>query len=387
MINFKVAQWGKREWFSAMQCLCLFDKFSSKAGIDKLKQLLEKETNADAVYLVNSARAGIEVSLQWAMEKHPTKTEVLVPEYICPSVVQTIENLGLLPVKVAVDKQLLISASSVESKLGNNCLAVLVAHMYSAIADTQAIKVLANRVDAIVIDDAAQRSGIAENGELIGHAGDIGLVSFAQAKTIVSGVKASGGIIFSHNKEFSFYFHNKYKQLPESPNRWIPMLHFCLAYLLSGRFKILDYYLQRVIQSIVKPIDYYQATRISKVDARIALEQYKSLSRRLEEVCQVLAIYKSSFSQLKTIAAPQLLSNTKYLSRLIVQTKSISPINLADSLKKKGVCTKMCYSDASRAFDGQNASGLIEIPLIGISPEQAKLIASELAQVERGLQT
>ncbi|WP_448565147.1 DegT/DnrJ/EryC1/StrS family aminotransferase [Thalassotalea ganghwensis] len=381
MIKFKVADWGKAEYFSAINYMCSFGLLCSDRYVGKLQHELSEQTNADKVFLLNSARAGIVLSLKWARDKAPNKTEVLVPSYICPSVIDTIKSLGLKPVLIDVDKELLIVPEKVRTKLSGRSLAVVVAHMYGAIANTRLITEYAHRFGAIVIDDAAQRSGTQEGNDFVGHDGDIGIVSFAQAKTIVTGVKASGGALFSHNKAFSEYCKKHYLLLPKSRSRWYPMLHFSLSYLLGGCFKRIDYYIQRVLFKFNWLADFYEVAHISPIDAQIAFAQYRSLASRINTSYEILKIYRQGFTQLTIFDALQLRDNTTYLSRFIIQTSVIPPKELADKLYKRGIESKFCYLNSSRKYDGSASSGLLELPLTGITQLQACRVLEVLQEL------
>lgn len=382
MINFTVANWGKLERKIMIRHLLSLGASGSNKSIDKLRSYLAQQTQADDLFLLNSARAGIRLALAWALEKSPDKKEVLVPSYICPSVVETVEQMGLKPILVDVNEHLLITPDSVKKKLSERSLAVIVAHMYSAVADTRSIKAIADQFGTIVIDDAAQRSGTREGNTLVGHDGDVGIVSFAQAKTIVTGVKASGGVIFSQQNDFSVFCQSRYRELPNSSRRWYAMLHFCLSYILGGKFKQIDYYLQRIQQKLKWQPNYYRMSKIGAIDAQLAYVQYQSLPNRVRQITDVLAIYKQAFKELSTIEAVQLTENTEYLSRFVIRSKRIPPQLLMDKLSKSQIASKKCYLNGSNTFDGTFASGLLEIPLTGITVKDAEHIVNTLKTLD-----
>lgn len=384
MISFNVAKWGREERSICKKYLLSFGLLSDSKAFLKLKNLLKEQQRDSEIFLVNSARSGIEAALSWAISLQTDKKEVLVPDYICPSVVESVEKQGLKVVKVAVNEQLLITPEAVETLISENTLAIIVAHMYSAIADTRLISKLAADYGAIVIDDAAQRSGVKELDNLVGHDGDVGVVSFAQSKTIVTGVKGSGGIIFSKNKSFIEYYHKKYNKLDVVTRRWYPLLHFFFSYLKGGRWQMVDYYIQRVLQKLGINRNYYHAGKLSNLDASLAIAQYKTLDKRLAHVAENLSTYRKGFKQLTSVRAPQLLDDTLYLSRLIIQSTKIAPNELRFLLLKYGIASKYCYLDASRAYDGTNASGLLEIPLCGMSTQGVESTINALIAIEKG---
>jgi len=73
--------------------------------------------------------------------------------------------------------------------------------MYGCPARIDEIERMAASAGAFVIDDAAQIVGIESNGRVLGGCGDIGIQSFAQSKSVVTGVRGSGGALLVNNQQ------------------------------------------------------------------------------------------------------------------------------------------------------------------------------------------
>ncbi len=76
--------------------------------------------------------------------------------------------------------------------------AVLVVHLYGLSADIDAIKVLCEKHDVALIEDAAESLGTTYKGQMTGTFGDYGIYSFNGNKIITT---SGGGMLVSNNKE------------------------------------------------------------------------------------------------------------------------------------------------------------------------------------------
>ncbi|WP_019028731.1 DegT/DnrJ/EryC1/StrS family aminotransferase [Colwellia piezophila] len=380
IIKPEVAYWGNKEWLSIMKNILCARVCQGKA-IPKLQLSLEQEYPDSQVILLNSARAGLVLSLQVFQRYKPEKREVLIPEFICDSVPSTIKDCGLIPVYVPVKADLNLDVALLDHFCNYNTLAVILPHMYAKPADIIQAEAIVKAKGVYLIDDAAQVAGIKLNGKALGSFGDVGILSFAQAKTIVTGVRASGGVLFINNKRLMPALSVMEKNLPESAGRVAALGHFLLAYKWQGFAKALDYYWQRLrVKFTGKAIGnfYFPVTRISNLDADIALAQFESLPTRIALSKRLIKHYQKKMKHVKDYSLVQCDTDDLYLTRLIIQSKKMVPEKLAAQLQQGGIITKFVYGSGSKAFDGSVTSGLLELPLQNLSFQQLDRVINTL---------
>jgi len=112
------------------------------------------------------------------------KGKVLVPAFICESILDPLRKLGISP--VYYDLETTDLNASIESirflSTQNNITALLVASMYGNAANITAIERFCFEKGIILIDDAAQSFGATLDGRIIGTFGNAGFFSFSPGK-------------------------------------------------------------------------------------------------------------------------------------------------------------------------------------------------------------
>jgi dTDP-4-amino-4,6-dideoxygalactose transaminase len=358
-INVAVANWGWQEWLSIFRCI-FFGSISQGKSIDKLQAELSQLYPESKVILLNSARAGLAISLHAFQENKPSKKEVIIPDFLCDSVENIIKACGLTPIYAPVGKDLNLNIDLLDGLCTENTLAVILPHMYAKPAQIEQAELALAKKDIYLIDDAAQVAGVLENGKTLGSFGDIGLLSFAQAKTIVTGVRASGGVLFVNNTALVDNITSQLKGLKPSRGRISALQHFLFTYKWHGLTKKVDYYLQRISQKLStgSQVNYYSPiSNISNVDASLALAQFSSLIERINDTKQLISQYQSALALNKNVDLVQVDKEDLYLTRLIIQCKKISPKECQVLLEKQGVMSKFVYDSGSKHYDGSYASG------------------------------
>jgi dTDP-4-amino-4,6-dideoxygalactose transaminase len=317
------------------------------------------------LHLLNSARAGLKIALNECRKCHPERKTVVVPAYICNSVPQTITSMGLKVVSAPVNAQLNLCQKALIPFLDENCLAVVMPHMYGVPAAVHTIRQLTRDAGIFLIDDAAQVAGIRVDDQLLGTFGDYGMLSFAQAKSIVCGVRGAGGVVSSLSR------------LPK-------YLHFWAQYLARGTWATLDYYVERLRNLFFQERrNYYPDNKtIAESDASIALAQFRSLDRRICFAIQRAEIARRGLSNCSNILAPQFQDIPRYVTRFVIQTRLLDPARLAEGLRKIGIESRRVYGDGSRAYDGSPNSGLLELPWIGLSNPETILMIDRLSLLD-----
>lgn len=377
MIKFSVAQWHNGELLAFIKGLFVKD------SLTKLQQQLEQQYQRK-VLLLNSARAGIRIALRYAATQQPSRKLVLYPEYICSSVPQAIVEAGFIGKSVAVNEELNMCPHALAALIHEQPLAVILPHMYGVPADIIQIESICRQHQVVLIDDAAQVAGIKVNNQLLGTFGDFGVISFAQAKTVVTGVQGSGGVLL-YPSDIQLDV-----QLKPTPawRRIGPLWHFWASYQQDdGISNKLDYYLQKMLRFIrnklkfSSPQYYKDGYEIASPDAAIAIRQFAMVLQKVAVLENQATLAAEILLKLKYLEFPQFRSG-RYLTRLIVRSSKLDPIHLAKALADIGIRTKKTYGQSSQRFDGTVCSGLLELPWQGLSIQQTKEMLLKLEIID-----
>lgn len=373
MLRVRVCDWNQGEWRAAFSQL-----FSSRSASRILKQKLEQYYQQPVV-LLNSARAGIQLMLQQWTEQKPDRKIVLYPCYICDSVPKIIENLGLQGRPVPVNAELNLCHVQLSEYLTSDVLAVIAPHMYGVPAPIQQIEQLCVNNGVYLIDDAAQICGVAVDTRPLGTFGDAGVLSFAQSKTLVSGVRGSGGMLLS-----KAYLPNTAFKKRIGWGRVGALWHFYASYQHHGWLTKLDYWQSRLWQrlGITNKNPYDSKLGISELDAAIILRQWKSLPHRQLLLANQANALIEEVKCLTTLTFPQLKPGL-VITRLMLQSKTVPPALIQSELNKLGIASKKAYSGCSKAYDGNPASGLLELPWQALSKEEFFQLVSALKVLDQ----
>ena len=383
LIKPETAVWGKEEWLYIAKSI-ISGSVNKGNNVELLSKTLAEKYPNSTVFVLNSARAGLIASLLLFKKKQPDKTQVIIPEFICDSVPQAVKKCGLVPIFLPVSDDLNLNISSLYTGCNEKTLAVILPHMYGKSANIGQAEVLLKEKKIYLIDDAAQVAGVNIESKPLGGFGDVGLLSFAQAKTIVTGVRASGGVLFVNNKDLIGALTENLQMLPFTKGRLSTLCHFLMVYKWQRVWKRMDYYIQRLKQRIwdVHPDYYAQVSKISNMEAGIALAQFASLSQRISATKKNIEYYQANQQLLTSFTFPQITQDNIYLTRMILQSKRIAPNILAKLLLQQGVVSNTVYGTGSKIFDGTSLSGLLELPLQGLALVDIDKVICALKKIE-----
>ena len=335
------AVWGAREWRAA---LC-----ASADAPARLCDELSRRYGAP-VLATNAARVGLQLALQVLAQREPSRGAVLLPAYICPAVIDAVRAAGLQPVFAAVGPELNLDVAACEQALARHrVLAVVVAHMYACPALIDDIHQRCRKAGVFLIDDAAHAPGVVSAGQLLGRRGEVGLVSFAQSKTITTGVRGSGGVLIVNDPQLVKPLARLIERLPQATHRRAALLHFVTDYLGPRALALLGYYAGRLIKP--SPRDWFQPQRISPMEAAIALAQLTHLDDIIAARVRVIAWFGAQLGGIAGVEFPQYAPG-RYLSRVMVR---VGRADVRARLAREGVASRTGYSTV--------AGHLLELPL------------------------
>ncbi len=142
--------------------------------------------------------------------------EVVLPSYVCASVLSAVNYTGATPVLADIESRgYNIDPESVEKKISKKTKAIIVPHMFGAPANLG--KLLALGVP--IIEDCAQSVGAEYIGKRVGSFGDLSVFSFYATKVLTTG---QGGMVLTNSQKLLENLANltKYDELEE----------YCIAY-------------------------------------------------------------------------------------------------------------------------------------------------------------
>ena len=365
--HLSFADWTRDEYSVILRCL-LRASFSQGNYPARLSDRLAHYYAPSSIYLCNYGHHAIRIALTIFQRRQPTRTKVLVPAYICPSVIQAVESCGLTAISVDINDDLNLCPTAVQCALDRSTLAVIAPHMYGAPAKISDIEKLCNTAGIFLIDDAAQVVSVRSEGRLLGTFGDAGIISFAQSKTIVTGIRGSGGVLLINNPEYDVEAKQAWQMLPPSTNRLEALCDFLWNYVWSARTGNSGYYLSRLCNALGWHSQTTSAcTQISNLEAGIGLAQFERIEMITQEKIRIAHAYHVALQQYPLIQFPQY-ATERFLTRVMLRLPEHVDIpRLRTTLKATGIETRTGYkaylSPGTIATNAENLSHrLLEVP-------------------------
>jgi perosamine synthetase len=166
-------------------------------GLERFRMALLDRTGNQHCFLASSGRAALALILT-GLKQASDRTQVVIPAYVCPTVVQSVLKAGLEPVVCDVSPETLdLDRSALNRLIGPKLLAVVPAHLYGWAQDIRDLLQLGEQHGFLVIEDAAQAFGAKLDDRMVGTWGDVGYFSLGRGKCIPVG---HGGVILSHDR-------------------------------------------------------------------------------------------------------------------------------------------------------------------------------------------
>lgn len=341
----RYADWSWREYAAAAGCV-LRGRIATGAAQARLAQQLDGLYAPARAFPVNYGHTALRIALDAFRQRRPDRSQVIVPAYICPSVVETVRAAGLEPVAADVGADLNLTPSAVSALLSGATLAVVVPHMYGCPAAVEMFERLCSEAGVYMVDDAAQVVGETVGGRLLGTFGDVGIVSFAQSKAVVTGVRGSGGVLVVNKPEWLDTMADAWRRLPPARGRLAALLHFLWHYQWAPYTGRSGYYLGRLQQALGwRPAAADQGSAIGNLDAAIALVQLSRLDQLRAGKASVLAAYQAALASVACVNIPQYATGC-YLSRVMLSLPPGTDIKrLRHDLASDGVQTRLGYQN------------------------------------------
>lgn len=125
--------------------------------------------------------------------------EVIVPGQTWQATAAACIDVNAIPILVDIDPETYcLDVAKVEAAITPRTRAIIVVHLYGAMADMDALLSLAHRHNLRVIEDCAHQHGSQWNGKGVGALGDVGAFSLQLSKVLTAG---EGGLTLTDDWE------------------------------------------------------------------------------------------------------------------------------------------------------------------------------------------
>lgn len=169
-------------------------KYYSKKSLD----ILNKTYNNSALFLTHSATAALEIIANLIDIKNGD--EIIMPSFTFVSTANAFAKLGATPVFVDIEvENLNINLDLIEAVITPKTKAIVAMHYAGNACDMQRLKVICNKHNLYLIEDAAMGFGNKYANQPLGAIGDFGVISFDITKQIHA---IQGGLLLVNNPEF-----------------------------------------------------------------------------------------------------------------------------------------------------------------------------------------
>lgn len=153
---------------------------------------LRRTHGATEVILTASGTAALTLALICSARRRPG-SPVLLPAYACYDLVSAALGAGVKVAFYDIEPSTLGPArGAIEQAAPNGAAALVAVHLFGVPVAMDAMRASADKVGALLVEDAAQGTGAAWRGRPLGGTGDFGVLSFGRGKGETGG---SGGAL------------------------------------------------------------------------------------------------------------------------------------------------------------------------------------------------
>jgi dTDP-4-amino-4,6-dideoxygalactose transaminase len=206
-----------------------------------------------------------------------TSDEVILPSYVCRSVLDAVLEANARPVFADIDVTLHLSLASVEAVLTERTRCVIVPHLFGNIAPIDQIEAMLRARGVSLIDDAAQAIGAQRAGRAIGSFGDFGIVCGGPAKPLAT---PAGGLLLVDDPAL----HAAAMRIPLPQERPSEILKRTAAFWFWRRLRRYTILLQLIRDRLfdVGTDSTLDPHTLSNLDAALMMKQFERLRQNSE---------------------------------------------------------------------------------------------------------
>ncbi|HET9275331.1 MAG TPA: DegT/DnrJ/EryC1/StrS family aminotransferase, partial [Gemmatimonadales bacterium] len=154
-----------------------------RSALERARELIAAECEPDAVLLTDSGTSALRLALEAVTRQRGKDATIALPAWCCYDVATAADGAGVRVVLYDLDPSTLSpDLGSLERVLARGASAVVVAHLYGYPVDLRAVRDLADRAGALLIEDAAQGVGGRYEGRPLGVYAPLAVLSFGRGK-------------------------------------------------------------------------------------------------------------------------------------------------------------------------------------------------------------
>jgi perosamine synthetase len=165
----------------------------------EFERKFSKLSGTDHVIAVNSGTSALHIG-NLSLGLGPGD-EVILPSFTFAASANSVALTGAKPVFCDVDPDFFtLDPTKVRALITARTKAIMAVHLYGQMSDMEALKELASEFDLLLIEDAAQAHGAAQNGRPAGSWGNFAAFSFYPTKNMTTG---EGGAITTNSVDLN----------------------------------------------------------------------------------------------------------------------------------------------------------------------------------------
>jgi dTDP-4-amino-4,6-dideoxygalactose transaminase len=332
-----VPQWGREEF--VVTCLAILTgRVVAGPSPAKLASAVEDYLGVRFSRPVNRGRTAIEVALR-ALQLQ-AGDEVILPSYVCESVLDAVLAAGVDPVFADLGPDLNVTADTIKAALTANTRCVIVAHLFGKAAPIDEIEVMLSDTGIAIIDDAAQSFGARRAGRLVGTFGACGIVSCGPGKSLAG---AAGGLFVTNDAAL----YQRAAAIPLDRERASQIAKRTLAFWIWRRFRGLTLPLGLLLDRFAPPPSEASADHVnaplSNLDAAIMLAQFRSLDKNRNARLAHATLLLSALGDAARLAIANLSEADMALKLVLVLPDGLPASRGVDLLSEAGIECQVGY--------------------------------------------
>ncbi len=194
----------------------LNEKRQSIFRVDEFEQNIAERVGSKYALCVCNGTAALKLSLIALGVK--SGDEVITQSFTFIATVESILEIGAIPVITEVDKSLNMDPLDLKKKVTKKTKAIIPVHMAGVAAKMDEIMAISKKYNIPVLEDSAQALGATYKGKHLGTIGQVGIYSLDIGKIITTG---EGGIVVTDDEKIYLkareYSDHGHEQNPDVP--------------------------------------------------------------------------------------------------------------------------------------------------------------------------
>jgi dTDP-4-amino-4,6-dideoxygalactose transaminase len=186
-----VPQWGWREFGASVA-----GSLPLRAGTPRTLAVAAREM-LGVTYAVPVGLGRMAIELGLRALGVGSNDDVVLPSYVCASVLQAVQHTGAQPVFADVGAGLNVTLETVLAALTTRTRCVIVPHLFGTAAPIGAIERTLRERGVFLMDDAAQALGATVEGRAVGSFGACGILSCGPGKPLAG---SGGGLLVTNDR-------------------------------------------------------------------------------------------------------------------------------------------------------------------------------------------